>query len=161
MAKITIDLCARYAPHERKIWRIFPGNKYTFLSAFVSESLVFLDSPGLILPAGDLDAPGALLNQRIHMYAAVRDWAVKRRRALRREREKYLLNPVRARIFRVESSDGLMGADATTCGGSDDRAEAGEQVWSPVGAQAAGDLAVGCGGAEFAFTAVVVGADLG
>lgn len=44
-------------------------------------------------------------------------------------------------------------------GGTDDGADGGEEVGPPVGAEASGDFAVGSGGAEFAFGAVVVGGD--
>lgn len=42
-------------------------------------------------------------------------------------------------------------------GGADDGADVREEVCAPVGTEAAGDFAVGGGGTEFAFGAVVVG----
>ena len=54
-----------------------------------------------------------------------------------------------------------MGVDATARGGADDGADGGEQVRAPVGAEAAGDFAAGCGGPEFALAAVVVGGQFG
>src|SRR5207302_3264280 len=58
-------------------------------------------------------------------------------------------------------ADGLIGVDASACGSSDDGADGGEQVGAPVGTEAAGDLAIGCGGAQFPFASVVVGCHLG
>ena len=57
--------------------------------------------------------------------------------------------------------DCLICVDATPGGGSDDGADGGEQVGAPVGAEAAGDLAICRGRTQFAFAAVVVGGDLG
>ena len=48
-----------------------------------------------------------------------------------------------------------------TRGGSDDGADGGEQIGAPVGAEPTGDFAIGRGGAEFAFAAVVVGSQFG
>ena len=48
-----------------------------------------------------------------------------------------------------------------TCGGADDGANSCEQVGPPLRSEAAGDPAVGGGRPQFAFAAVVVGADLG
>src|SRR5512134_50166 len=55
----------------------------------------------------------------------------------------------------------MVGVDALTRGGADDRLDPGAQVAPPVGAEAAGYLAVCCHVAEFAFGPIVVWRDLG
>ena len=54
-----------------------------------------------------------------------------------------------------------MGVDSAAFGSADDGADSGEQIGAPGGAEAAGDLAVGGGGAQFALAAVVVGGHFG
>ena len=66
---------------------------------------------------------------------------------------------MRARVFRALLF-GWLGGDASAFGSADDGADGGEQVDAPVGAEAAGDLAVCRSWAHFAFTAAVVGVDL-
>ena len=46
-------------------------------------------------------------------------------------------------------------------GGANDGFDPGEEIGSPVGSEAAGDLAIGGCGPQFALGAVVVGGDLG
>jgi hypothetical protein len=48
----TIDINAKHIPEQRRVWRMFPGENYRFLGSFLKYSLVFLELPGLDLPAG-------------------------------------------------------------------------------------------------------------
>ncbi|WP_156394108.1 hypothetical protein [Methylobacterium sp. Leaf94] len=51
---IQIDLNAPTIPDTQKVWRLFPGEGYQFLDNFEEQGIAFLDTPGLVLPDGDL-----------------------------------------------------------------------------------------------------------
>jgi hypothetical protein len=83
--------------------------------------------------------------------------------------DEYLLNPGSEPSSRScgehglplqDHSDGLEGVDAMADGGADDGSDGGVEVGAPVGAETAGHLAIGRGGTQLAFGAIVVGADL-
>ena len=75
MRELTLDLRTRVVTSDIKIWRLFPGVDYKFLSAFEEQSVVFLDFPGLPLPDGQVVESLSDLPERIMVARAVRGWA--------------------------------------------------------------------------------------
>ena len=83
MTRYTVDLRTKCILADQRIWRLFSGGSYTFLGAFISESVVFLDTPGLVLPDDMAEEPDFRLNQRVNVTHAVKLWAYDYYRSIR------------------------------------------------------------------------------
>ncbi len=60
---VAVTLTAARISDETKIWRLFPGGSYKFLSTFEDKRLAFLDLPGLEFDRGKLSADPKLLSK--------------------------------------------------------------------------------------------------
>jgi hypothetical protein len=68
---IQIDIEVRAVSPEQRVWRLFPGAGYRFLSNFKENDIGYLDFPGVKIPPGDLDKSNSLI-PLIAMSDAVR-----------------------------------------------------------------------------------------
>jgi hypothetical protein len=69
---VQVDLRAPTIPPQTRVWRLFPGEGYQFLSAFQEQRIGFLDFPDLQLPEGNLIAAPNLA-ARFLRSLAIRD----------------------------------------------------------------------------------------
>lgn len=58
---IRVDINVREVSQEQRVWRLFPGSGYRFLSNFREKSLGYLDFPGITLPTKDLENSNSLI----------------------------------------------------------------------------------------------------
>lgn len=58
---MRIDINVREISQTQRVWRLFPGAGYRFLKNFKSNSIGYLDFPGITLPPGDLEASDSLI----------------------------------------------------------------------------------------------------
>jgi hypothetical protein len=72
----VIDLRAKQINSEKKIWRVFPGERYRFWDTFKETSLVFLDLPDLTLPDELISSASSQIRERIVYSHAMRKWRV-------------------------------------------------------------------------------------
>jgi hypothetical protein len=77
VAVVTIDIRTKIIPDNLEIWRVFPGEEYSFFSDFLEHSAVFLDFPGIDLPVGALNFDAKSLAERILLSKANSEWAPK------------------------------------------------------------------------------------
>lgn len=68
---IRVDLRTVVVPADRRIWRLFPGSSYRFLSTFREKDVVFMDIPGLVLPSGELRPDQDLLDRLVASQATI------------------------------------------------------------------------------------------
>jgi hypothetical protein len=74
MARLVIDINAKHVPEDRRIWRMFPGDRYRFLNSFLKNGVAFLELPGLELPEGAIEAETPELRERLHVSREVESW---------------------------------------------------------------------------------------
>lgn len=83
MTNLVIDINARFIPNERRVWRMFPGERYRFLSSFLKSGIVFLEMPGLELPNGLITEGTPQLRELLHLSREIEKWIAAYRRHLR------------------------------------------------------------------------------
>lgn len=75
---LEIDIATVMVPAERRIWRLFPGDRYRFIDQFAEQELVFLDFPGLDLPPGRVTHDTPDLLGRVIASRELRTWLTTR-----------------------------------------------------------------------------------
>ena len=70
---VALDLATKIVSPEQNIWSVFPGRDKRFFELFLSERIVFLDTPGLKLTSTILESDD-LLRQNVAMSRAIRQW---------------------------------------------------------------------------------------
>ncbi|CAA2105417.1 hypothetical protein MBUL_03182 [Methylobacterium bullatum] len=60
---ITVDLNTKIVLPHNRVWRMFPGYGYKFLSSYFSQNSAFLDIPGFDMPEGSLEEDDEFLKR--------------------------------------------------------------------------------------------------
>ena len=60
---MQVDIRVSDVPLARRVWRLFPGEGYSFLATFKEQQVGFLDFPGALLPEKRPTAPNVLLTE--------------------------------------------------------------------------------------------------
>jgi hypothetical protein len=83
VANFIIDINAKHVPGQRRVWRMFPGERYRFLGSFLKNGIVFLELPGLCLPDVRIAEDNLRLNEALHLSRDIDNWIRSYRKYLR------------------------------------------------------------------------------
>lgn len=62
---LQVDLRAVSVDADTRVWRLFPGTDYKFLSRFLDREAAFLDLPAMTFPDGELSPSRELLARMV------------------------------------------------------------------------------------------------
>ncbi|WP_331327275.1 hypothetical protein [Methylobacterium fujisawaense] len=104
---MQVDIRVPQISLRRRVWRLFPGEGYSFLGTFQSDSVGFLDLPGASLPADRPTAPNAILNQ-IKKSIALREAIYEHGRDITVEVEKIDISKYRSSEKRTREENAII-----------------------------------------------------
>jgi hypothetical protein len=85
---LEIDIRAPSIPPDQRVWRLFPGSGYKFLSSFSAQNVGFLDFPGFEMPSGKLSDAKDLIDRIAKSEKLAEDLRAEARGAKPKETDK-------------------------------------------------------------------------